>query len=394
MTADKSAVVARLGEGFLAEAFGRKYVLSRGSAEMVAGLLTWDDLNGILSRNRMEAPRLRLSRDGTAVPQDAYTHPFVTRRSSVWQRLHPAALHEQLAQGATLVIDAIDELHPAVQGLASELEAWLRTQIQVNLYASWTGREGFGTHWDDHDVIVVQVDGAKRWKLYGPTRDAPMHRDIEAPEEPPQEPAAEFVLRPGDLLYLPRGWWHSVSASEGQRSLHLTCGLTPSTGADLIIWLSEILRRELCVRRDLPRFGSQAEKQQVVDELRELIVQELASGDLVDRYADNHDATGRIRFRPSLPSLSEVPAEPDVVVQLLSTRHKLTLDNESNIVLTAGGESWTFAPPARELLEKLSIGLPRSLQQLVTGTDLTLKQAAAVVGELVKGQVAAVGGQL
>lgn len=46
-------------------------------------------------------------------------------------------------------------------------------------------REGFGTHWDDHNVIVVQVEGSKHWRLYGPTRSAPMHRDTAQPEPPP-----------------------------------------------------------------------------------------------------------------------------------------------------------------------------------------------------------------
>jgi hypothetical protein len=48
------------------------------------------------------------------------------------------------------VLDAIDELHPGLHHLAAELERWVRTSCQINLYASWTGTEGFGTHWDDH----------------------------------------------------------------------------------------------------------------------------------------------------------------------------------------------------------------------------------------------------
>ncbi|MFC9231384.1 cupin domain-containing protein [Streptomyces decoyicus] len=395
MTAEPSAVVARLGgDSFLAEVFGRTYRLVRGDASTVAGLLTWDDLNWILGRNRMEAPRLRLSKDGETVPQDAYTHPFVTRRSTVWHRLHPSALHEQLGQGATLVIDAVDELHPGVQRLASDLEAWLRTQVQVNLYASWTGREGFGTHWDDHDVVVVQLDGAKRWKIFGPTRVAPMHRDVEAPEEPPEKPTADVVLKAGDMLYLPRGWWHNVAASEGERSLHLTCGLTTMTGADLIIWLSETLRREGVVRSDLPRFASPAEKQTFVDSLRKLLIQELDSGTLIDRYARHHDAMERVRFRPSLPFVAEAPADPNQRVQMLTTRHALALDNDSNVVLTAGGESWTFAKAARTLLERLSDGQPHILAELIDGTEVTVEQAAKLVGELVKGQVATIGGEL
>ncbi|MEU9499710.1 cupin domain-containing protein [Streptomyces sp. NPDC048196] len=56
------------------------------------------------------------------------------------------------------MIDAIDELHEPVADLAQHLEGWLRTHVQVNAYASWSAQEGFGTHWDDHDVIVVQVE--------------------------------------------------------------------------------------------------------------------------------------------------------------------------------------------------------------------------------------------
>ncbi|MFH9090853.1 JmjC domain-containing protein [Streptomyces sp. NPDC017673] len=41
------------------------------------------------------------------------------------------------------------------------MERELRTRLQANLYASWTGTEGFGVHWDDHDTITVQLNGAK-----------------------------------------------------------------------------------------------------------------------------------------------------------------------------------------------------------------------------------------
>lgn len=90
---------------------------------------------------------------------------------------------------------------------------------------AWTSTEGFGVHWDDHDTIVVQLDGAKRWRIYGTTRPYPLYRDIEDPGEAPTEPVADLVLHPGDVLYVPRGAWHAVCADQGVRSLHVTCGL-------------------------------------------------------------------------------------------------------------------------------------------------------------------------
>ncbi|MFD4948526.1 JmjC domain-containing protein [Streptomyces sp. NPDC058239] len=392
MTAQPHAVVARLGEDFLAEAFGRTFRVIPGDAQCIAGLLDWDDLNEIIARHRLEPPRLRLSADGVVVPLDAYTVREVARRRTVWHRIHPASLHEQLAQGATMVIDAFDELHPGVHGLAHALEARLRSKVQVNLYASWKPREGFGVHWDDHDVVVVQVDGRKRWKIYGPTRVAPMYRDVTETAPPPDEPVAEFVLTPGDILYLPRGWWHAVSASEGQRSLHLTCGLSSTTGVDLVSWVLDTLRAEQTVRADLPHFGSSDQKQHVVDQLRDLLVKEMADGSLIDRYFQHRDADEPVRFRPSLPFVDAVPADPGVRARMLTARHALSTTDDGNVVLTAGGESWTFTAPALPLLKRLADRSEHRLADLVSDTELTLGQAAAVISELVNGQVASVRG--
>ncbi|PZT74790.1 MULTISPECIES: cupin domain-containing protein [unclassified Streptomyces] len=392
MTAPDSAVVARLGEDFLAEAFGRGYRLSRGDAASVADVINWTDLNEVLARHRMDPPRLRLSADGLAVPPDAYTVPEVAKRRTVFHRTHPAALHEQLANGATLVIDAVDELFPDVQSLASELETALRSKIQVNLYASWTAREGFGVHWDDHDVVVVQIDGSKRWKLYGPTRTAPMRLDMAEPEQPPEEPLVEFVLTPGDVLYLPRGWWHAVSASEGERSLHLTCDLSVATGADLIVWLSEILREHEIVRADLPRFGTDKERAETALALREHLVTALSDPEVIEQYFTLRDANERVRFRPSLPYVTGLPADPELSAQLLTTRHELRLAEEGTTVLTAGGETLTFARAAHPILRTLTDRQPHRLGVLATAVGLTVEQVTGVTWELVKAQIVAVDG--
>ncbi|WP_327725180.1 hypothetical protein [Streptomyces europaeiscabiei] len=103
-------------------------------------LITWDDVNTILATHRLEPPRFRLSADGEMLPAHRYTAPVTTRRHTVWQRLHPTELHARLAEGASLVIDAVDELHPPIGHSAMELEQWLHAGVQTNLYASFTAR--------------------------------------------------------------------------------------------------------------------------------------------------------------------------------------------------------------------------------------------------------------
>ncbi|MEV6192909.1 cupin domain-containing protein [Streptomyces sp. NPDC051920] len=125
--------------------------------------MTWDDLNNILAAHRLEPPRMRLSRDGETLLVGGYPTPVATRRHTAWHRLHPAELHSRLQEGASLSLDSVDELHPPIARLCEAIERELRTRVQANLYASWSATEGFGVHWDDHDTVVVQLDGAKRW---------------------------------------------------------------------------------------------------------------------------------------------------------------------------------------------------------------------------------------
>ncbi|MEN8650978.1 cupin domain-containing protein [Streptomyces sp. 21So2-11] len=393
MTTGASAVVARLGEDFLAQAYGRTYRVVRGDATTTADLFGWEDLNTILAQHRLEAPRLRLSAGGEMLHQHTYARPFMTRRSTVWHRMQPNALHARLSEGATLVLDAVDELHYGAQTLAAELERFLRTGVQINLYASWTDTEGFGTHWDDHDVVVVQLDGAKRWKLYGPTRKAPLHRDVEAPEPPPEEPVVDLVLTSGDVLYLPRGWWHAVAASEGQHSLHLTCGLQTVIGADVLIWLADVLRAEEAVRGDVPRLLSEAEQRAYAAQLGKIVSDEFARPDLIDRFLAARDAGERLRLRPSLPYLSAVPPQADLPVRLLANRPRLTTDADGLAVLAAGGEEWSFAGQARPLLDLLLDGQSHALGVLAEAAQVSVGQAATLVTELVSGQIVAVGGE-
>lgn len=388
-------LAAHLGQDeFLAQVLHRHYRHVPGALPNLGELITWDDLNTVLATHRMDPPRLRLSMDGEMLPQHRYTTPVITRRHTVWQRHHPAELHSRLAEGASLVIDAVDQLHPGVGRAAMELERWLRTGVQANLYASWTAREGFGVHWDDHDVIVIQVDGLKRWKLYGPTRTAPMYKDIEEPEPPPSEPLVELVLRPGDLLYLPRGWWHSVSASEGVHSLHLTFGIQTTTGAQLVSWLADELRRHDVLRADLPVHAPAPAQAAYLAQLRKEVAAALEDPALITRYTAMRDGADLTRLRPSLPHIAGVPADPDIRVQLATGRAYVE-PTEHGVTFRACDNEWDMATEATPLLWCLIFAVPEavSLGELAETAGLSVADAAALVTELVNGQAATVTGR-
>jgi hypothetical protein len=116
-------------------------------------------------------------------------------------------------------------------------------------------------------------------------------------------------LEPGDVLYLPRGWWHAVSADQGVRSLHLTCGLTPHTGADLIGWLSETLRECEQVRADLPLHARPEAQAAYLNGLREQLLAALDAPGVLERFAAARDGEDLGRLRSALPHLTGLPAD-------------------------------------------------------------------------------------
>lgn len=390
---DAASWAGRLGgDTFLAQTYHRSYAHFPGTAD-TAGLFSWDDFNRIIATHRLEPPRLRLSVDGEMVPPHRYAIPTTNRRAVTWSRIQPADFHAQLKDGASLVLDAVEKIHPAVGMAAEGLERFLGTSVQANAYASWTDREGFGLHWDDHDVVVVQVHGSKRWRLYGATREAPTFRDVESPERPDGDPVADIVLAPGDVLYLPRGWWHEVTADQGTESLHLTFGMVPHTGADLMLWVVDQLRSSLALRRDIPRFASLVEQSDFIEAVRREVLDMMADPRLVERWAESIDTTDLGHAIPSLPYVDGVPARPEVTVKLTAPRARLTANPaHSTVTFSAAGTAWDFAESAAPVLGTLLIGQPVTLSTLADSAGLDVKDVAELVWVLIEGQAAAVVG--
>lgn len=390
---DSASWAQRLGgDTFLAQTCFRAHTVIRSDGASTPSLLTWDDLNEIIAAHRLEPPRMRLSRTGEAVPATTYSVLRTNRRGVSWYQPQPAEFHARLAEGASLVIDAIDQIHPPVREAAAGLERFFRTPVQANAYASWTAEEGFGTHWDDHDVVVLQLEGSKRWKIYGPTRQAPAWRDVEAPEAPTGEPIADIVLTAGDLLYLPRGWWHAVSADQGTASLHLTFGLATQTGAEFLGWLCDDLRASATVRADAPRFSTPEERTDYLAAVRNEVLAALEDPAVLDRWERSLDTTHPGRPRLSLPHLTIVPPEPGITVQVTVPRARVDQDAEA-VTFAGAGREWAFALPAAPLLRRLVEGQPVTLGDLAAESGLTIGQSAEVVTALVGGQAAAVIGE-
>ena len=340
---------------FLDSSWGVNFLHVRGRAGRFAHMMPWGRLSEILNRHRLDFPRLRLVRDGKSVPVSSYLrHQTGGRQRTTVPRLKSAGLAGQLRGGATLVLDAVDELSGPVEELAKGLELFFRERVQVNLYAGWQTSRGFDLHWDDHDVFILQVAGRKRWSVYGQTRPYPLVNDIEKAEKPGHDPLWEGTLEDGDLLYIPRGWWH-VAVPLAEPTLHLTVGVHKRTGLDLLRWVSERVRASEPFRQDLPRLASAAERAAHAARLREELLAAWDDG-VIESFFEDLDARAEPRPRVALPWVATPDAAPPdapAVVRLLSPR-PLKLGAAGGVVeFDSLGHRWRFAEDALPVLRAL-----------------------------------------
>ena len=185
---------------------------------------------------------------------------------------HAGALNAFHA-GRSLRITGIHLFSRKLAKLSRDLEQLFSTPVNINLYLSpASGKKALSRHFDTHDVFVMQLFGRKGWRLYGPPVASPLEflpllareslremkqyrlkTETRIREDVPSQLAEEFVLDPGDFLYLPRGFWHEAETEPGGISCHATVGILPTTYSDLLtLALAKAATSEPKLREQLP----------------------------------------------------------------------------------------------------------------------------------------------
>jgi ribosomal protein L16 Arg81 hydroxylase len=274
-------LVAPLSEAeFLSLLRERKLTLLRAAkADRYTGLLNWKLLRGMLEHGLYpkDLVHLRLSRDSVNVPLDRW----FSKDSSGGGKVDVAKVDAYLAEGFNLCITCIDECAPHLTALCNDIRARSFEQIKIGVIVT-TGKFGaFKLHYDPEDLIILQVEGTKRWKIYGPAVSNPVIGMPQQEPPPEQAPIFDEVLKPGDFLFVPGGNWHRCENGPG-RSLHLGFFFQPPTGWHFIKAVMSDLVADEAFRKPLTRLAGGAElavmeadfKRRAIDAINRLNVRE------------------------------------------------------------------------------------------------------------------------
>jgi hypothetical protein len=218
-------------------------LLPGGAADRYAALLSIADLDAFLRTDAARHPRVTMADGGrqgsAAIPQDEYLQ-------TEGSRIDLPRLLARHDAGGSLVVSQFHELHAPLAQFCRGLEKVFLHPVQANIYLTPPGAQGFRVHFDTHDVLVMQVSGAKSWRVWDdipfplPSRATPW-----ANKQNPAGVPRALTLNPGDALYLPRGVMHEAAAQTGDApSLHITLGFLETSIADMLRELLEILEAE------------------------------------------------------------------------------------------------------------------------------------------------------
>jgi lysine-specific demethylase/histidyl-hydroxylase NO66 len=139
------------------------------------------------------------------------------------------AIGRDFADGYTIVLESVQRYVHTIAVLTHSIEAELNFATQVNAYFTPPESQGFPAHCDDHDALIVQLQGSKVWHVFEGV-DVPPHEmwRHEAFRTAGLPAPVDVPLQAGDVLYVPRGRVHAAE-STSELSVHLTVGVHAPT---------------------------------------------------------------------------------------------------------------------------------------------------------------------
>lgn len=333
--------VAPIGEArFIADHYGQAPV-HIPAAEVERLCFTWARMNAILAQRSHWTPgNIKLILNSRAVEPHFYLDDVPTL-DGPQRRADPAKIDLFMAMGASLVANSVDEIAPEIAGVAEMLGRQFGGPAAANIYCSFDNIQAFATHYDDHEVFAVQCEGEKSWRIYANRADAPIgphegsQADIDAARG---DVALDVLMRPGDLLYIPRGQYHDAIAREGA-SLHVTFSVMPRPGVVLAPLIEAAMARDPAFRAYLPS-PDDAGGQPFVERLAALADRLQALVKSPGFAIEVADAQRRMAVQPHPVSLPVRVADE----HYLRTTRPFRLERTAQGLVLHGSRPWPLGP--------------------------------------------------
>jgi 50S ribosomal protein L16 3-hydroxylase len=364
---------------FLSDHWQKTPLLIRNPWQDWANPLAPDELAGLACEDEVESRIIRQTKGNWALEHG----PFPESRFARLGKTH-----------WTLLVQAVDQHVPDVAALIAPfrfIPNWRIDDVMVT-YAADEG--GVGPHFDQYDVFLIQGLGRRRWQIGAlcdgstallPHDDLRLLADFKATEE--------WVLEPGDILYVPPGVAHN-GVAVGPDCMTYSVGFRAPSRSDLIEGWSEHLLDTLADddRYADPDLRAQPNPGEISPDalarLHAMVTAKMADRDAFARWFGQHSSTPKYPeqdWRPDEPideaAVRAAIAEAAGIARNPAGRFSFVRQGEDALLLFVDGQCFECGPDTAPFAEELCATEQMSLDPELAGSDEAVALIAALLNQ-------------
>ena len=240
---------------FFSNHFGKKYLHKKDFLIDAKGVVSLKILDDMLSKSNIwNNQNFIMMLDQKKINYNDYSSMSIDVTGN---NIRPDVdkVQRLVSKGASIILNDIEKYNTNLLKISDELQRLTQGRCQGNLYFSMASHKAFGPHFDLHDVFAIHFEGEKVWNIYQNIEASPINHPVFriSPDERIKRAGKlidQVTLRPGDLLYIPRGQYHDALASKNG-AIHVAFGLTYFKAIDLMstIWekfiLNDFMRNDI-----------------------------------------------------------------------------------------------------------------------------------------------------
>ena len=253
--------------------FQKNYLYKPGIIKNYKNIMSMEILSKMLSiKNIWNNKNFIMMLDRKRINYSEFSKPNLDATGNNL-RPDPKNVQKLISKGASIILNDIEIHSPELSDLANIFQLNTHGRCQGNLYFSMESHQAFGPHCDTHDVFAIHFEGEKTWNIYEKIEKNPINHPIfEYSAEERIKRSGKLVnqikMKPGDLLYIPRGQYHDALASKNG-AIHIAFGLTYFKPIDLISVLWEKFILNDYMRGDINTNANKHELKKILSKISE-----------------------------------------------------------------------------------------------------------------------------
>lgn len=336
---------------FLRDHWQKQPLLIRGLWTAWANPLEPDELAGLACEEGVESRLIRQADSALVMEHGPFAESrFGTLGDAPW----------------TLLVNAVDHHVPDVSALIDTFRFIPNWRIDDVMVSYAVDQGGVGPHFDQYDVFLVQGLGRRKWQIGGPCDDTTellLHDDLRLLAN--FEPVQEWILEPGDVLYVPPGIAHNGVAI-GDDCMTYSIGFRAPSRDELIAqWAEHLVAEAEGDRRYAdPALTLQSNPgeitAQAIDDLHAMVTEKLLDRTAFARWFGQYNSTPKnadIDWSPedaiTAADLRALVSAPVPLVRNPASRFSFVRESAGAVVLFVDGQTYACSGESALFAERL-----------------------------------------